>query len=91
MKEEIFEKSIRNFVLERFPLARQRSVSNQESLLENGILDSLGILEVVTFLEGEFLITVDDDELQPENFASIASMSAYVGHKRTAGSVNKQG
>lgn len=91
MKEEIFEKSIRNFVLERFPLARQRSVSNQESLLENGILDSLGILEVVTFLEGEFLITVDDDELQPENFASIASMSVYVGHKRTAGSVNKQG
>ena len=91
MKEEIFEESIRSFVLERFPLARQRSVGNQESLLENGILDSLGILEVVTFLEGEFLITVDDDELQPENFASIASMSAYVGHKRIADSVNKQG
>ena len=91
MKEEIFEESIRSFVLEHFPLARQRSVGNQESLLENGILDSLGILEVVTFLEGEFLITVDDDELQPENFASIASMSAYVGHKRIAGSADKQG
>lgn len=86
MQAEIVEESIRKFVLERFPLARQRKVSNQESLLESGILDSLGILEVVTFVEGEFRITVNDDELQPENFSSIASMSTFVNCKRTAGS-----
>jgi len=91
MQADILEESIRKFVLERFPLARQRNVSNQESLLENGILDSLGILEVVTFVEGEFQITVNDDELQPENFSSIASMSAYVGHKRIADTEDKQG
>lgn len=89
MQAEILEESIRKFILERFPLARQRNVSNQESLLESGILDSLGILEVVTFLEGEFNITVDDDELQPEYFASIAAMSGYVGYKRGAGSTGK--
>jgi acyl carrier protein len=89
MQAEILEESIRKFILERFPLARQRNVSNQESLLESGILDSLGILEVVTFVEGEFQITVDDDELQPEHFSSIAAMSAYVGHKRIAGSADK--
>lgn len=89
MQAETLEESIRKFILERFPLARQRNVSNQESLLESGILDSLGILEVVTFLEGEFSITVDDDELQPEHFASIAAMSGYVEHKRSAGSTGK--
>jgi acyl carrier protein len=89
MQAEILEDSIRTFILERFPLARQRNVSNQESLLESGILDSLGILEVVTFVESEFQITVDDDELQPEHFSSIAAMSAYVGRKRIAGSVDR--
>lgn len=91
MQADILEESIRKFVLERFPLARQRNVSNQESLLENGILDSLGILEVVTFVEGEFQITVDDEELQPENFSSIASMSAYVVYKRIADSEDQRG
>jgi acyl carrier protein len=91
MQTDSLEESIRKFVLERFPLARQRNVSNQESLLENGILDSLGILEVVTFVEGEFQITVDDEELQPDNFSSIASMSAYVVHKRIAGTADQQG
>lgn len=81
MHAESVEESIRAFVLERFPLARQRSVGNKDSLLESGILDSLGILEVVTFVEREFSITVNDDELQPENFSSIASMGAYVGQK----------
>lgn len=91
MQTDSLEGSIRTFILERFPLARQRNVSNQESLLENGILDSLGILEVVTFVEGEFQITVDDEELQPDNFSSIASMSAYVVRKRMADLADKQG
>lgn len=86
METETLERSIRKFVLARFPLAHQRNVSNHESLLENGILDSLGILEVVTFVENEFQITVSDDELQPENFASIALMSAYVESKRLTSS-----
>ena len=84
MQTKLVEQSIRKFVLERFPLARQRNVSNKDLLLESGILDSLGILEVVTFVENEFQITINDDELQPENFSSIASMSGYVAHKQIA-------
>lgn len=82
MTLEIVETSIRRFILDRFPIARQRDISNRELLLENGILDSLGILEVVSFVESEFKVAVDDEELQPENFESIHAMTVFVQEKR---------
>jgi acyl carrier protein len=82
MQAAVVEESIRRFILERFPIAKARAVSNQDSLLEKGIVDSLGILEVVSFIEKEFQITVSDEDLDPENFASIFSMATYVDRMR---------
>ena len=59
-------------------------------LLKNGLIDSLGILEVVTFLEREFGIVVSDEELLPENFESIGSLSKFVREK-TRGADTAQG
>ena len=73
---------IRKFILERIPKARQLKVGNDEKLLENGLLDSLGMLDVVTFLENEFHISADDEDLTPENFQSIDTMSAFVLSKQ---------
>ncbi len=70
---------IREFLVEHFPLTR--NIGNGDRLLGNGFLDSLAILEVVTFLEHEFQITVTDEELLPENFQSIERLAAFVQNK----------
>jgi acyl carrier protein len=69
---------IRKFVLQTFPLARRRNVTDSADLLESGVIDSLGILDLVTFLQQEFAVSVDDDDLTPENFKSIECMAQFV-------------
>ncbi|HKT48020.1 MAG TPA: acyl carrier protein [Candidatus Acidoferrales bacterium] len=72
------QEQIQAFILEKFPLSRKRSLTPQVDLLESGILDSLGILDLVSFVEQTFGIVVNDEELVPENFRSIESLSAFV-------------
>lgn len=74
-------KEIREFVVQTFPLAKKRQVKDSDALLESGMLDSQGVLEVVSFIEKEFSIVVDDDELVGENFQSIAQIAALVERK----------
>jgi acyl carrier protein len=85
MSVETTAARIRGFIVHQFPLARQRAVGDEDPLLRTGIIDSLGILEVVSFLESEFSITVDDEELVPESFESIATMTRFVDRKRSPG------
>jgi acyl carrier protein len=73
--------SIRNFLLEKFPLARKRGVKFDDNLLEIGIIDSLGILDLVNFLEQNLGITLSDEELVPDNFLTIERLSAFVQSK----------
>ena len=79
------EQRIHKFLLERFPLARKMKLERDTALLEKGILDSLGILDVVSFLESEFSITINDEELVPENFQNLDTLSSFVGNKREKG------
>ena len=53
-------------------------LSNDTSLLEGGILDSLNLLRLVVFLEERFSITVGEADLLPENFASVNTICAYL-------------
>lgn len=76
--------AIRSFVVLKFPLARKRNVTDTDLLLETGVLDSLGILDVVQFIEAEFGLHVEDDELLPENFQSIQRLTEFVRTKRGA-------
>ena len=73
---------VRAFILTRFPMAKSRGVGDSTLLLEEGIIDSLGILDIVTHLEDAYGIQVGDDELNPENFASIAALATFVERKR---------
>jgi acyl carrier protein len=81
---QIVEGRVRDFVLKQFPLARKSGVKPEDRWLETGMLDSLGILDLVHFLETEFSIHVADDELSPENFQSLAAVVAFVDSKQTA-------
>jgi methoxymalonate biosynthesis acyl carrier protein len=58
-----------------------RDVANDELLIENGVMTSLQTVELVTFLEDEFGITVEDDEFDEENFGSVEAIAALVEGK----------
>jgi acyl carrier protein len=76
------EKTLREFVQQNF-LARKggTELTNDESLLDQGLVDSAGIFELVGFLETNFDIAVEDTEIVPENFDSINTLSAFVRNK----------
>ena len=52
------------------------------SFLENGIIDSMNVMELVMFVEEKFHIKVKDEEIVPDNFDSIACLSSYVKSKQ---------
>lgn len=58
------------------------SVGHDEDLLAQDIIDSLGIVELVKFLESQYGISVSDDDLLPENFQSVNSVVAFVEARR---------
>ena len=72
---------IRAFIIENFLFGNDEGLNDDSSFLDEGIIDSTGILELVSFLEEEFSITVDDDDLIPENLDSINNVAAYLGKK----------
>ena len=76
--------SVRQFILSQFPSARRRALLDTEPLLQSGIIDSLGVLDVVTFIEAEFKIIVDDDDLIPEHFQSIEQITTFIEKKSIA-------
>lgn len=75
---------IRAFVKARFPLVRERGLGDDDSLLESGALDSLGMLDLVTFIGETFGIELADDDLTPEHFDSVSSLSRLLSAKRRA-------
>jgi len=74
--------SLRRFIVGNFPAAGRRVLRETDMLLESGLIDSTGVLELVGFLESEFKVAVDDDELVPDNFQSIERIALYVERKR---------
>ena len=78
------DRQIRSFIVGKFPVAKKRGLNDELPLLETGIVDSLGVLDVVGFLEQTFHIKIEDDELTPDNFANIRCMAAFVKNKTRA-------
>jgi acyl carrier protein len=77
------EASVRRFVVHNLMMKKDENlISYSDALLEKGIIDSWGIVELVEFLRKEFNVTVDDADILPENFASIQSIAALVRKSR---------
>ena len=73
------QKQVREYVVENFLLGEDEDeFSDETSFLESGLIDSTGILELVSFLEEEFEIEIADEEMIPENLDSIASVARFV-------------
>jgi acyl carrier protein len=82
------EQKVRTYILESFLFTDDQSVlSNSESLLAKGIIDSTGALELVSFLVEQCGINVEDDDMIPENLDSVNNILAFVGRKQVKTSV----
>lgn len=74
---------IRQFIIDNFLMGQDSdSLKDDSSFLEDGVIDSTGVLELVGFLEENYEIKVEDEELIPENLDSIKNICAYLETKR---------
>ena len=81
------EQQIRAYIVENFLLGEDGGLDGSASLLESGVMDSTGAMELVLFLERAFNIKVDDEDLVPENLDTIRDIAAFVQRKQSAGNV----
>jgi len=72
---------VRSFIVDNFLFGDDSSLKEDSSFLQEHIVDSTGILEIITFLEEEFCIKINDDELLPENLDSLKNIDAFLKRK----------
>ena len=74
---------VRAYVLENFLYMRKDyEFSDTDSLMGHGVIDSMGVIELITFVQDEFQVEVDEEEITEENFGTIAAVSRFVQGKR---------
>ncbi len=77
------EKKIRDFILENYLFTDDQSeLNNGDSFLEQGIIDSTGIMEVIYFIEEQFSIAVEDEEMIPDNLDSVNNLMKFISNKQ---------
>lgn len=86
MNEVEVQQAVQRFIVENFLFGDESAApQNDQQLVQSGLVDSTGILEIVSFLEGKFGIQTADEELAAENFGSIASIARFVLKKKNGG------
>jgi acyl carrier protein len=75
---------LRSFIVDHFLFGDSGKLEDNASLLEGGVVDSTGVLELVTHLENAYGFKVADDELIPDNLDSIESLAQFVARKRAS-------
>ncbi len=76
---------VRAFIVSNFYVPDPSTLQDEASLLDQGIIDSTGVFEVLGFIEDKFAIRVEDREMLPENLDSIARITAFVTRKQAGG------
>ena len=78
------EKLLRSFILENYLFTDDQSkLNNSDSFLDSGIMDSMGILELIYFLEDELSVKVESDEMIPTNLDSIDNLITFIATKQS--------
>jgi len=77
--------TVKQFIVENFLFGDGSDLQSHTSFLENGIIDSTGILELIAFLEATFRIKIEDTELVPENLDSLDNIAAFLKRKNGSG------
>ena len=72
---------IKDFFVKKKFIKTFNDLNDEDSLLEKGIVDSVGMLDLVGFIEAEYSIKIDEDELMPENFDSLKAIQDFITRK----------
>ena len=73
---------LKQFIIEEFvPDGDGNELKENQSLLESGIIDSLGIMKLLVFIEEKFQLKVSDEELIPENFETLSTIAKLISQK----------
>jgi len=78
MEQSEVSKGVREFIEKNFVYDQEMSLKNDESLLDSGLVDSTGILEVVSFIEQTYNISIEDHEMIPDNLDSINKIATFI-------------
>ena len=82
MDQTTIERDIREFLAQNFPLADEGDqLAGGDSLIEAGVIDSTGVLELIEYLESNYDIQIADEEVLPDNLDSIDRISRFVSSK----------
>ncbi|MBI5180225.1 MAG: acyl carrier protein [Nitrospirae bacterium] len=82
----MIEEQVKQFITENFLFSEEKKITETDSFLENGIIDSTGVLELVSFVEEKFNVKVKDEEMIPENLDSINNLANFIKKKQNGGS-----
>ena len=84
---DAIEQEVRQFLRDNFPLSADGvTLDREDSLIEVGVIDSTGVLELIGFIEERYEVEIADEEVLPENLDSIANITRFVGAKVGGGS-----
>lgn len=75
------EKTVREFVIRNFIFDDDGSLQAETSFLDNGIIDSTGVLELIGFLEETYGLKIEDQEIIPENLDSVHNIVSFLERK----------
>ena len=79
MSSQQVKDTVMNFIRENFIMGRSDVVLDEKvSLIDSGVMDSTGVLELVEFLESQYSIKIDDEELVPENLETIENIINFL-------------
>jgi acyl carrier protein len=76
---------IRSYIVDNFLFGDDNDLQEETSFLESGIIDSTGIIELVSYVETNFNMKVDDKDIVPENFDSIQNIAAFILRRKNEG------
>ena len=77
------KEDVRQFLLSNFYVADPDTLVDDASLLDQGIIDSTGMLELIFFIEQKFEIKVENKEMVPENLDTVDGIAAFVDRKKS--------
>ncbi len=79
------QEKLRTFIVDELqPAATAAELTNDYPLLTSGVIDSIGIYQIVGFVESEFGVEISDEELVEDNFGTIADLASLIDSKRQA-------
>lgn len=76
------QQDVRTFIVDNFLFGEDNGLKDDSSFLEEGIVDSTGIMQLVAFLQEQYRIAIEDEELIPDNLDSIRKVVAFIEGKR---------